>query len=157
MTPEIIRSCETCDWRRDTIFIKGGCCDPANDCSGLPGFDHWIKKQLTPAEEEKYVQSHWSSPHWTHIPGYGWVVQNYSDGMTVLASYLRTKKLATHAVYLFTVERKKQIARRERGIGLLKEVLPGDVWHDAEEVVIAGEILACEQAALAEMKKGWRE
>jgi len=112
---------------------------------------------MKPGEEEKYVRAHWESPHWTHIPGYGWVVQNYSDGATFLASYLRTKKLATHAAYLFTVERKKQIARRERGIGLLKEVLPGDGWHDAEEVVIAGEILAREQAALAEMKKGWRE
>ena len=107
---------------------------------------------MKPGEEEKYVRAHWESPHWTYIPGYGWVVQNYSDGATFLASYLRTKKLATHAAYLFTVERKKQIARREKSIEWLGSLLAD--MHQTPDC--AHDLLALAQADLAELLKGWR-
>jgi hypothetical protein len=150
LKPEIIRSCETCDWIRDNGLIKAGCCDPANDCSGLPDFDHWRKKQLTPAEEQQYVRDHWKFVFGQER----YVCIYWSDFMTSNSEIFSG---SWHEAYLFTLEQEKQIARREKSVGMLKECLPGDGWHDAEEVVIAGEILAREQAALAEMKKGWRE
>jgi hypothetical protein len=139
MTPaDRIRVCAKCGTK---VYFDNGMVTFACLC-GESGWK-WMDV-LTPTEEEKYVRDRLDFVRVLH------------DGEIRLLEEMGPWFYNWHEAYLFTLGREKQIARCERGIGLLKEVLPGDMRHDAEETIIAGEILAREQAALAERKKGWK-
>lgn len=68
-----------------------------------------------------------------------------------------TEEECVSSAYEFTIQRQEEIRRRTIGLGLLKECMPGDGWHSAEQVVIAGEIYTREQAALADLQRGMKE
>lgn len=75
---------------------------------------------------------------------------------TVIVNTDRVGNPDWHTAAEFTIRRQEEIRRRTIGLGLLKECMPGDGWHSAEQVVIAGEIYTREQAALAELQRGWK-
>lgn len=110
-------------------------------------------KQFTPVEEEAYVRARWNSVRFKPVDA------GLSYRVTMSGAWIETignLNDAAHAAFLFTKQREAEIHRREISIGLCKECLPGDGWHDAEQVAIAGEIIAREQADLAELRRGWK-
>jgi hypothetical protein len=155
LTPVISKSCDTCDWKRDTTYIKGCCCDLSNDCSGEPDCNHWHNKQLTPAEEEAYVRARWEGTvvrlrdSTTMDKGCGLLL----GGTHGIYPWTENWSTVWHAAYLFTRQREAEIAQRERGIAWLGNLLSG-IHQVPDEVV---DIIAREQTAIAELKRGTKE
>lgn len=120
LTPHTSRSCETCDWKRDRTTVRGSCCDPTKDCSGMPDFDHWRKKQLTPVEEEEYVRSRWNDVMEDHE---GWLFLGCHDGDDHSC-------LNIHEAFLFTEQREAEIAdvEEEIRVPLARLLLLPIVW-----------------------------
>ena len=106
---------------------------------------------------EKFVRDHWESVNWgmRDLAGKNFAVIVYDDDVGTGFTG-NTQSEAWKSAAKFTRERLKQIYRMDIGIGLLQECLPGEGWHNDDDVLIAGEILAREQAALAELKRGMK-
>ena len=111
-------------------------------------------KQLTPAEEKAYVKTRWMRPHWGSND-HGWTVQNFVGSMTVLATNIKPRYKATHAAYLFTKKREAEIGGVEEEISYLVNI-KGRADSASPEHCIH-RIIAREQAALAELRRGWKE
>ena len=117
----------------------------------------WYNNEMT--NNERIVRKYWE---WvTCFPldpeNDTWLVQVPDARILYIHEfYGKTEAKAWHAAAEFTIQRQEEIRRRTIGLGLLKECMPGDGWHSAEQVVIAGEIYTREQAALAELQRGWK-
>jgi phage terminase Nu1 subunit (DNA packaging protein) len=94
---------------------------------------------MTPAEEEAYVRARWIrvTNHGAYI-----VIRN-------VFRFCSESFIDWHAAYLFTVQREAEIADVKEEIELLESLSITDYRRGIA-------ILAREQAALAELKKGWK-
>jgi hypothetical protein len=97
--------------------------------------------ELTPAEEEAYVKACWINPALPCMRG---------AEFKVLPTM--TKRSMIHEAYLFTVQREEEIADIQAEIAWLE-------WSSIKNNSIGNireRILSREQAALAELRRGWK-
>lgn len=106
-------------------------------------------KQLTPVDDEAYVRARWVC------------ISAYGDGLLFIYFGKNNKSASKefidwHHAYLFTVQREAEIAELEQEIEFLKRVetygsFVVSIWQTTRL-----RILAREQAALAELLRGWK-
>ena len=97
-------------------------------------------KQLTPAEEEAYVVARWSD---YHVMTYGRFDICDMDG-----------DMDWHAAYLFTKQLEAEIAQRSEDAKFLQMII--DTTAKGKCLQSLHSIIAREQAALAELRRGWK-
>ena len=125
------------------------------------------QEQLTPQQEREYVEAAWEKVD------YQWSGSTYRPTLMIRlpliwweglgTGYFETEEAGWHAAYLFTKEHKGELKRRRYAISLLKliyaqggqgEWKPVD-WKQDQEAL--EQVIAREEAALADLLRGWRE
>lgn len=155
---EIYKQFETLTpWKKQDADQFLGCSGPLDIYEGsrLLAENHVEEtvKQLTSAEEKAYVKTRWMRPHWGSND-HGWTVQNFVGAMTVLATNIKPRYKATHAAYLFTKQREAEIAQRCEDAKFLQMFI--DTTAKGKCLQSLHSIIAREQAALAELRRGWK-
>lgn len=122
-----------------------------------------MDEQLTAQQEQEYVEARWKrvAYHESGLTSAGkcYVTIDADDhptaGTLLFMHHGGTKAAVFHAAYLYTKERKRQIAEVEEKVALLEA--EATLWPNFYKQQAAySRILAREQAALADLKRGLR-
>lgn len=101
-------------------------------------------KQMTPAEERQYVQDHWNDCQ------YGIMIYCCDNGLPIAWHSF----LSWHEAYLFTVQRERRIEDVKEEIEAVRSIAYSTNVISAS---VCERILAGKRAALAELRRGWKE